>query len=106
MKAPFAPGVRDGNLPRMRTLFGVLAIALLLAMHLGAAQAQDCNPRAGGNAVTGTLTAPQPPCRPAPRAQTTEPAQKPARERGAFRDGNFSVYVGGSVSTQSTIRGR
>ncbi|HEX2215175.1 MAG TPA: hypothetical protein VHG27_00545 [Xanthobacteraceae bacterium] len=83
------------------------AFALSAALSAGAcaqALAQDCAPRAGA-AVPGTLVAPQAPCPPSVRRQTSEPLRE-RKEPGTFRRGSTTIHVGGSIVVDTPIRGR
>lgn len=79
-----------------------------MAMGCGSALAQDCG-KAGGTAA-GTLANPQAPCITEGRRPLQPGSSRPApdlrREPGVFRHGNTTVRIGGSVSTEATIRGR
>lgn len=83
---------------RALALSGLIAAALLAGAGSQRALAENCKP--GSGRVSGTLAAPER-CRlPAARAK---PEPKKAQQPDGFWSG---VYVGGSVSTTTTIRGR
>lgn len=84
------------------------ALALLLA---GAAtsgvMAQDCPP---GKNIGATISA-GPPCAPGTQAKKptvvrSAPKQPDTKAPGTYRYGNTTVHIGGTVSTDLTVRGR
>lgn len=84
-----------------------LILACILTPTLfGEARAQDCTTRPATGAVAGTLTAPQPPCPARGRERPTDRKQGRKDEPGVIRNGNTTIYFGGSVQTDTTIRGR
>jgi hypothetical protein len=67
----------------------------------GAAVAADCGGNwGGGGNVPGTLASPAQPCRPQ-RGPT--PHTPPDTRPGTFTQGNTTVHVGGSISTDMGI---
>jgi hypothetical protein len=82
----------------------IAAPAFALMLLSSAASAQDCNPRATANTVSGTLTSPQAPCRPSAHRPSQDQPRK--KEPGVVRHGNTTIHVGGAILGDVTIRGR
>jgi hypothetical protein len=87
-----------------------MAVPKIIAVVLGVsfaivqiASAQDCS-RDNPNAVSGTLTVPAP-CKPSKREAPTG-RREPKLEPGVIRHGNTTIYYGGSLQGQTTVRGR
>jgi hypothetical protein len=85
--------------PLAFAVLGMLGAAALAS----SARAAEC--RSDGTAVTGTLAAPQAPCR--PRQPAPAPQQRKDRDPpGTFRHGNTTIQFGGTVRMDATTGGR
>ena len=102
----FASGViraRLRHMPLMKSLVSALALCAPLA-GLQGASAQECADRGRSPAVTGTLVAPEP-CMPARRPGATERGETKSQP-GVIRHGNTTIYYGGSLQGETSVRRR
>jgi hypothetical protein len=85
-------------------------IAVLSLASLSAAHAENC--ASANRTVAGTLAGASNPCAPVSKPSARKPIARSApkepgaRTPGTYKHGNTTVHIGGSVSTDVTVRGR
>jgi hypothetical protein len=81
-----------------------IAIVALCALTAPQAKAAECGTHWNGEAVPGTLASASKPCPPAQRTPPEPPRAKDDRP-GVWRNGNTTIYYGGSISTEFGVGG-